>query len=489
MYRKSAKELHEAFVAKTLSATEIIHYFLKRIHACDPKLQAMIAVFDEKAKEKARILDEKRSQNLPLGRLAGVPVILKDNMNIRGEMTTCGSNFLKNYKAPFDATITTLLEKEDAIILGKSNLDEFAMGSSTEYSSFFPTKNPWDLSLVPGGSSGGSAAAVAARLAPIAFGSDTGGSIRQPASLCGIIGFKPSYGRVSRFGLVAFASSLDQIGPFATTIEDTAMIMEVLGTHCTHDATSLNIPAEKHTDKLSGSIKGWKIGVPWQFLKNLSEEYLAIFNKSIEVLKDLGAEIVDIDLDILKYSIAVYYIVATAEASTNLARFDGIRYGARSPHAKTIEEVYDLSRDEGFGAEVKRRILLGTYVLSSGYQDAFYKKAQKVRTLMIDAYNNAFQSCDLVAIPTSATSAFKLGAVQDAFQMYLQDLFTISANLTGVPAINVPGGFNKDGLPFGFQLQGPHLQDSKVLQAAYAMEKATPNHQKIPPLFDKELSI
>jgi aspartyl-tRNA(Asn)/glutamyl-tRNA(Gln) amidotransferase subunit A len=413
-----------------------------------------------------------------LGKLAAIPIAIKDNMHIEGEITTCGSQFLKNYRAPFTATAVKALEKEDALFIGKTNLDEFAMGSTTSNSSFFPTHNPWDLKTVPGGSSGGSAAAVAARLSLIATGSDTGGSIRQPAGLTGIVGFKPTYGRISRYGLVAFGSSLDQIGPMTTTVADAALAMEVMGHHDPHDATSMDLPPEIYPlhHKLE---EGTVLGVPWQFLEGLKPEILANFKESIEVFKSLGGKIVEIDLSVLKYSIAVYYILATAEASTNLARFDGIRYGVRSKEAKNLEEVYELSRKQGFGREVKQRILLGTYVLSAGFQDAYYKKAQKVRTLILDAYERAFNQCDAILMPVAPSAAFEAHSVHDPIEIYLQDIYTVSANLAGLPAISVPSGYNKTGLPLGLQILGPQMCDVSVMQIAYAYEQAA-RHTQIP---------
>ncbi len=355
------------------------------------------------------------------------------------------------------------------------------MGSSTENSAYKTTYNPWNLKCTPGGSSGGSAAAVASRMCLIALGSDTGGSIRQPSALCGIVGFKPTYGRVSRYGLVAFGSSLDQIGPLAASTEDVALAMEVMGRHCPKDSTSNADEPENYLGHLPESLQGKKIGVPWQFLSGLAEEPKQVFLNSLETLKSLGAEVVDIDLSILKYSLAIYYILATAEASTNLARFDGIRYGVRSPRAKTLDEVYDFSKEEGFGQEVKRRIMLGTYVLSAGYQDAYYRKAQKVRTLIIDSFRKAFEACDCVATPVTPFAAFELGSIKDPLQMYLEDIYTISANLAGIPAISVPCGFSSEGKPMGIQLLGPQKQDLRVLQFAHAFEKRVkPN--TLPPL-------
>lgn len=469
LHELSAAQLKHAFLTKKVKAVEIAHHFLKRIEAHDSQLGAFLHVLEEKAILQAEHLDRKLAQNLPIGKLAAVPIAIKDNMHIAGEITTCASKFLKNFKAPFHATAIHHLEEEDAIFIGKTNLDEFAMGSSTENSAFFPTNNPWNLKSVPGGSSGGSAAAVAARLCLLGTGSDTGGSIRQPASFCGIVGFKPTYGRVSRFGLVAFGSSLDQIGPFATNVEDTALMMEVIGKHCPKDATSLNLPPE--TFHPIQHLQDIKIGIPRQFLKSLSDEMRKNFENSIDAFKSMGAKIIDVDLSILKYSIAVYYILATAEASTNLARFDGIRYGVRSKEAKTLEEIYELSRKEGFGSEVKRRIMLGTYVLSAGFQDAYYKKAQKIRTLILQAFDTAFQSCDAIIMPTAPSGTFERGSFQDPLQMYLQDIFTIPANLAGLPAISVPSGFDTNGMPLGLQIIGPQLCDIQILQFAHLFEQ------------------
>jgi aspartyl-tRNA(Asn)/glutamyl-tRNA(Gln) amidotransferase subunit A len=405
-------------------------------------------------------------------------VAIKDNMHIAGELTTCASKILSNYRAPFDATAVRLLEEEDALLIGKTNLDEFAMGSTTGHSAFFPTYNPWDLARVPGGSSGGSAAAVAARTALVATGSDTGGSIRLPASFCGLVGFKPTYGRVSRYGLVAFGSSLDQIGPLTTTVADAALVMEVIGRHCSHDATSLDFPAESYL--LSPEMpSGVRFGVPFQFLQNLSPEVKNSFEGAIAVMRRLGAEIIDVDLSICRHAVSVYYILSAAELSTNLARFDGIRYGVRAKEAKTLEEVYSLSRQEGLGREVKRRIMLGTFVLSAGYQDAYYKKAQKVRTHFIEAFEKAFAQCDAILLPTAPSAAFPLDAYSDPLQIYLQDLFTIPANLAGLPAVSLPAGYDTVRLPLGLQILGPQMCDVSVLQYAYAYEQAT-RHAAIP---------
>lgn len=486
MYNSSAIDIHNQFMNGEKTAVSIVEYFLNRIKKYDGQIGSFITVFSEKALQQAKELDKKRAAKQPLGRLAGIPIAIKDNILIKGEIATCGSKFLTNYRAPYNASVINLLLAEDAILIGSTNMDEFAMGSSTENSGIKKTFNPWNLNCTPGGSSGGSAAAVSARLCPLALGSDTGGSVRLPASFCGVVGFKPTYGRISRYGLVAYGSSLDQIGPFATSTADIALLMEVLGRHCEKDSTSIPENPENYLQHLSKSIKGMKIGVPWQFLEGLSAESKSIFQNSIEKMKELGATIVDIDLSILKYSIAVYYILATAEASTNLARFDGIKYGHRSSKARTLEEVYDLSKEEGYGSEVKKRIMLGTYVLSAGYQDAYYKKAQKVRTLIIDAYKKAFSKCDIIATPVAPSTAFEIGSIKDSLQMYLEDIYTIGINLAGLPAISIPNGLDKDNKPSGLQLIGAQKQDDKVLYAANAIEKAFAFQKIVPKLVAEE---
>lgn len=481
LHHFSALELRDSFVRGEVKAVQIAEYFLKRIKQHNKELGAFLKTLEAKALLKAEELDHKRAHNKPLGKLAAIPLAIKDNMHIEGEITSCGSKFLKNYKAPFNATAVRLLEAEDALFVGKTNLDEFAMGSTNANSAFFPAHNPWDLKCVPGGSSGGTAAAIAARLSLIGTGSDTGGSIRQPAGFCGVVGFKPTYGRVSRYGLVAFGSSLDQIGPMTTTVADAALAMEVIGRPCSSDATSLDFPPESYS--LPTEMKEIKIGVPWNFLENLKPEMRANFAASLDVMKSLGAKIIDVDLDVLKYSIAVYYIIATAEASTNLARFDGIRYGVRSKQAKTLEEIYEYSRKEGFGKEVKKRILLGTYVLSAGFQDAYYKKAQKVRTLILDAFEKAFSECDAVAMPVAPSGAFEHNSIHDPIEMYLQDIFTIPANLAGLPAASIPSGYDSRNMPLGLQIIGPQMCDVPVLQYAHAYEQAT-RHLRIPPAYE-----
>ncbi len=488
MYKKSAIEIRDQFLHGECSAVSITETFLDRIAKFDTQIGSFLKYFPEKALAQAAMVDKKRKSGQPLGKLAGIPIAIKDNIHILNEISTCGSKFLTNYIAPFQATVVDLLLSEDAILIGKTNMDEFAMGSSTENSALQKTRNPWNLDCTPGGSSGGSAAAVAGRLCPLSLGSDTGGSIRLPASFCGIVGFKPTYGRVSRSGLVAYGSSLDQIGPMATTVKDVALVMEIIGRHCKRDSTSIPEGPEDYLNNFPSSLKGMKIGVPWQFLEELAEEPKKLFKNSIELMKSLGASLVEVDLNILKYSLAVYYILATAEASTNLARFDGIRYGQRSPRAKTLDEVYDFSKEEGFGPEVKRRIMLGTFVLSSGYQDAYYKKAQKVRTLIMQEYRKAFSLCDLIASPVSPFAAFEIGKIKDPLQMYLEDIYTIGVNLAGLPAVSLPSGFTQGGLPLGLQLIGPQKHDRQVIGAAYVIESNLP-HQQIIPDFVKEVTV
>lgn len=468
MHQLSCCQLHKKFVSGELSARQIISHFLERIEKYDEKVGAFLSVRKEKALKEAEALDGKRARGEKLGKMAGVPIAIKDNIHVQGEITTCGSKFLTNYRAPFHATAVERLLKEDAIVLGKTNLDEFAMGSSTENSALKVTRNPWDLNCVPGGSSGGSAAAVAARLVPMALGSDTGGSVRQPGSLCGVVGFKPTYGMVSRYGLVAYGSSLDQIGPLTHTVEDMMRVMEIIGGHCEKDSTSLPGTALEFELKVEEPLT---VGVPWRFLEKLQEEPRALFELGIERFKKRGAKIIDVDLEILDKSLATYYIIATAEASTNLARFDGVRFGVRSTAAKTLQEVYDLSRTEGFGKEVKRRILLGTFVLSSGYQDAYYRKAQRVRTKIIEKFKEAFTQCDLVATPVSPFDAFPLGSIKDPIQMYLEDIYTIGCNLAGVPAISVPSAMTSNRKPMGLQLIGPQGEDARILSIAKLYEQ------------------
>jgi aspartyl-tRNA(Asn)/glutamyl-tRNA(Gln) amidotransferase subunit A len=487
MYKQSAIEIRDHFLRGERSALSIAQYYLSRINKFESQIGAFLKVYEDTLLQQAEQLDKKRMQNKPLGKLAGIPIAIKDNILVKGELATCGSKFLTNFRAPYQASVIDLLLAEDALLIGKTNMDEFAMGSSTENSALQKTRNPWNLKCTPGGSSGGSAAATAGRLCPLALGSDTGGSVRLPASFCGVVGFKPTYGRVSRYGLVAYGSSLDQIGPLAAYTTDVSLLMEVIGTHCPKDSTSLPEKNEDYLCTYKSSLQGMKIGIPWQFLDTLAEEPRKAFTQSLETMKDLGASLVEVDLSILKYSIAVYYILATAEASTNLARFDGIRYGQRSLQAHTLDEIYDLSKQEGFGAEVKRRIMLGTFVLSSGYQDAYYRKAQKVRTLILRSYQEAFSHCDLIATPVSPFAAFEIGSIQDPLQMYLQDIYTIGVNLAGLPAVSLPNCLSQEGKPIGLQLIGPQKEDRRVLNAAYILEKSLPFHSGVPEYVNEEV--
>lgn len=480
LYTKNAKALNEGFIKGEFSAKEIAESFINHTLKNEEKIESYLSFDPDFILDQAKALDEKKERKEKLGPLAGCPVAIKDNIHIKGQKTTCASKMLENYQALFDATCITHLKNADALLMGKTNMDEFAMGSSTEKSFFKPTKNPWDTTRVPGGSSGGSAACVSARFAPLSLGSDTGGSIRQPAAFTGIVGYKPSYGRVSRHGLVAFASSLDQIGPFALTVEDAYNITKVLSQDCSMDSTYVHKSFD-HFDKIrKADLKGIKIAVPWHLTEELEPEIKKNFESSVQTLKNLGAEIINIDLNILKASIAVYYIIAPAEASTNLARYDGIRFGFRSPNAQSLDEIYNLSRQEGFGHEVKRRILLGSYVLSSGFQHAYYQKAQKVRMQIAHKFKTIYGSCDLIAMPCTTTTAFKLGAFQDPLKMYLQDLFTIPANLAGLPAVSIPSGFSSEGLPMGLQLQAASMNDELLLACADVFEKTHPEYLQTP---------
>lgn len=480
MHMLSAVEIHERFMLGEFSAESIVRHFLQRIERWDGEIKAFLCVYAEKALAKAAELDRKRARGLPLGQLAAIPILLKDNIHVKGEITTCASKFLSNYIAPFDSTVAELITAADGIIIGKSNLDEFAMGSSTENSAFQVSRNPWNLHCSPGGSSGGSAAAVAARLVPLALGSDTGGSIRQPAAFCGITGFKPTYGRVSRYGLVAVGSSFDQIGPLARNTADAALLMEVIGRHCQRDATSMPIGEEKYRTAFASHLSGMKIGVPSRFLEGLGSEQSALFERSLGHLRDLGALIVEVDLAILKHAIAAYSILACAEASTNLARFDAVRCGVRAKEARTLDEVYVLSRGAGFGFEVKRRILLGALVLSAQYQEAYYIKAQKVRACIIQKYKEVFAQCYIVATPTTPTDAFEIGAIKDPVHMYFEDLYTVGANLAGLPAVSIPCGSTFAGKPFGLHLTAQRQADAAVLRVAHAFEQASKYHTAVP---------
>jgi len=443
MLNGSAGAIRDAIAAGRVSAVEVCRACLERIEAVNPSLNAFNHIAADRALARAMDIDRRRAAGASAGPLAGVPVALKDNLCVRGMPTTASSRILDRFIPPYDATVVQRIEAAGAVIVGKTNCDEFAMGSSTENSAYGPGRNPWATDRTPGGSSGGSAAAVAARCAPLALGSDTGGSIRQPASFCGVVGLKPTYGRVSRYGLLAFASSLDQIGPIATTASDAALALGVLAGPDRADATTSRQPVPDFVAAMTGDVAGLRIGVPRAFVtEGVDDGVRGAFDEALDTLRRAGATLVDIDLPHARYAIPVYYLVATAEASSNLARYDGVRYGHRAAAAETLKEMYSRTRDQGFGPEVKRRIMLGTYVLSAGYYDAFYLKAQQVRTRLRQDYDAAFEQADVVAMPTSPTPPFRLGEkTDDPLQMYLADVFTVSANLVGLPAISVPCGF------------------------------------------------
>ena len=481
LLKKSATEQSKALKNKEVSALELTQAAFERINSLEDKLGAFNSLTQDTAIETAKKVDEKiaRGEELPL--LAGIPLALKDNMNLIGSRTTASSKILENFVSPYNATVTEKLLNNLVPIVGKANLDEFAMGSSNENSAFNKVHNPWDLNKVPGGSSGGSAAAVASCESTLALGSDTGGSIRLPASFCGIVGMKPTYGRVSRYGLIAFASSLDQIGPFARTVEDAANLLEVISGYDAKDSTSLNLPVEHYAQSLNDDIRGKKVGVIKELMsEGLAPEVQQALQNAIETYKNLGCEIVEISLDKLKYSIGIYYILATAECSSNLARFDGVKYGYRTSNPENLMEMYTKSRAEGFGAEVKRRIMLGTYALSSGYYDAYYKKAQQMRALVTEEFNEAFKQVDVLISPTCPNTAFEMGAkTSDPLAMYLTDIATISCNLAGLPGISVPAGFDNSGMPIGLQILAPQLQETKLLNFAYKFEQANDFYKKL----------
>ena len=482
LWKKSLKELSDLISNKEVKPSEIVEAFIKRTEEVEPKINSYITFLGEKALEEAKKKDDEINKDNK-GKLFGIPIAIKDNIITKDVKTTCASKMLENFIPPYDATVIEKLKNEEYILLGKTNLDEFAMGSSTENSAFFTTKNPWDLERVPGGSSGGSAAVVSAGLTPVALGSDTGGSIRQPAAFCGVVGFKPTYGRVSRYGLVAFASSLDQIGTFSRTVEDTAIVMNIISGKDEKDSTSSDKEVPDFTQFLGKDIKGIKIGIPKEFFPDtLDNEIKNIVLDMAKKLEKEGAELIEISLPTSKYSIEAYYIIAPSEASSNLARYDGVRYGYRAENYKDLEEMYSKTRDKGFGAEVKRRIMLGTYALSSGYYDAYYLKAQKVRTLIYQEFMNAFKDVDLILTPTTPDVAFKIGEKTDnPIEMYLSDIFTVSVNMAGLPAISVPVGF-KNSLPVGLQLIGKPFDEGTILQVADKIEKIANINSKYPQL-------
>lgn len=472
-YSLTAHELRDKIDKEEVAPSKILESLFSRVESLDKKIKAFI------------LLNKKGpSGENKLGKLHGIPVLIKDNICVKDEETTCGSRILKGFKPPYDATVIKRLKDAGAILIGKANMDEFAFGSSCETSCYGPTKNPWDLERIPGGSSGGSAAAVAADETILALGSDTGGSIRQPASLCGVVGLKPTYGRVSRYGLIAFASSLDQIGPITKDVEDAAIVMNTIAGYDEMDSTCVDIPVPDYTKSLVKDVKGLRIGVPKEyFVEGLDKEVEASVREAITALKDLGAIVTEISLPHTQYAVSTYYIVAPAEASSNLARFDGVQYGFRFENASDLIDMYIKTRSKGFGNEAKRRILLGTYCLSTGYYDAYYLKAQKVRTKIKEDFDNAFKTCDCIITPTSPTGAFKIGEkMDDPLSMYLSDIFTISANLAGIPAISIPCGFTKNELPIGLQILAKPFDEETLFRAAYTFEQSTDFHKRKPSL-------
>lgn len=482
LYQKTAHELHELLAKKEVKAVEIAQSMFQRIRQIEPKVHAYITLAEEQAYQSAQEVDELVAKGEKLSPLAGIPVAIKDNISTKGLRTTCASKILENYIPPYDAAIIEQFKADHLITIGKTNLDEFAMGSSTENSGLFITHNPWDFDAVPGGSSGGSAAAVRADEAILGVGSDTGGSIRQPASYCGIVGLKPTYGRVSRYGLVAFASSLDQIGPLTKDVTDSALLLQVLAKYDQRDSTSVNYPVPDYIQEMKKGVKGLKIGLAKEYMaEGISEPVKEVIHEAVKVFQSLGAEVVDVSLPYTEYALATYYIIAPAEASSNLARYDGVRYGYRTgERVPDSVALFMKTRKEGFGPEVKRRIMVGTYALSSGYYDAYYLKAQKIRTLIRDDFNKAFQSCDLILTPTAPSPAFKIGAkTKDPLEMYQEDICTLACNMAGIPGISIPGGF-VNGMPVGMQLLGPAFKEEVLLRAAYGFEQATEFHKERP---------
>ena len=479
----SIRELHQQLINKDKTAVEITTEALERIEAVDSKVKSFLQVTADHALSKARQIDHKIANKEEIGFLSGIPIGIKDNMVTSGITTTCGSKILKNFVPSYESTVTQKLQDAGAVMVGKTNLDEFAMGSSTENSGYQTTANPWDLSRVPGGSSGGSAAAVAAIECSVSIGSDTGGSIRQPAALCGVVGLKPTYGLVSRFGLVAYASSLDQVGPFARSVEDAAIVLGAIAGHDPKDSTSIKFKVPDYTKFLKLSLKGLTIGVIEEtFMDGVEQEVSNTVQNAIDHLKTLGAKVVNVSCPSFRYGLPAYYVIAPAEASSNLARYDAVKYGLRE-QSDTLLDMYTNTRTEGLGAEVKRRIMLGTYTLSTGYYDAYYLKAQKVRTLIKEDFNTSFEKVDILVSPTSPTTAFKAGEkISKPLNMYLSDLMTIPVNLAGLPGMSIPCGFDKKGLPVGLQLIGNILEEGKLFQVGYAYEQSTPWNNLSPQL-------
>jgi aspartyl-tRNA(Asn)/glutamyl-tRNA(Gln) amidotransferase subunit A len=476
-------ELQDLLDKGEVNAREVTEAFYRRIETLEERVHAYLTLTRELALEQADQADQRRQRGEATP-LLGIPLAIKDVICTRGVRTTCGSKMLHNFVPPYDATVMQRLKAAGAVLLGKANMDEFAMGSSTEHSAFGITHNPWDLNAIPGGSSGGSAAAVAADECAAALGTDTGGSIRQPAACCGIVGLKPTYGRVSRYGLVAFASSLDQIGPMTKDVRDAALLLNVIGGKDRCDSTSADIPLPDFTQALTGSVKGLRIGMPRQyFIGGIDPEVERAVRAAVKMLEGIGASSEEVSLPHSDYGVAAYYILASSEASSNLARYDGVKYGYRTPQWSNLRDMYIRTRDEGFGAEVKRRIMLGTYALSAGYYEAYYKKAQQVRTLIRRDFEEAFQQVDVLIAPIAPTPAFKIGEkTDDPLQMYLSDVYTVPVNLAGIPGISIPCGFNAAGLPIGLQIIGKPFDEATVLRVAYAFEQQTDHHRRKPAL-------
>ena len=481
IYELTVHELIEKLDKKEITPEDIANSYIDRINEKEKDIHAFVTLTTEDALEKAKRIDRTKSK------YAGIPIGIKDNICTKGVKTTCSSKILENFVSPYDATVIEKLNKEGILSLGKTNLDEFAMGSSTDYSAFGVTKNPWNLNKVPGGSSGGNAAAVAADMLPWALGSDTGGSVRQPSSLCGVVGLKPTYGLVSRYGLIAYASSLDQIGTIAKDVEDTAILLNIIAGHDEKDSTSVNREKVDYTKNLKNGVKGLKIGLPKEFIgEGINEEVKQSILDVAKTYEKLGAIVEECSLDIADKALSTYYIIAWAEASSNLGRFDGIRYGFRAKEYNDLNDLFVNSRSEGFGPEVKRRILLGTYVLSAGYYDAYYKKAQKVRTFIKQEFNNLFKKYDVLLTPTSPTVAFDIGSkTQNPLEMYLADLCTVSINIASLPAVSIPSGVDSNGMPIGMQLIGKSFDEETILQAAYAAEQEIKFREKFQPQFIK----
>lgn len=482
LINNSIEDLHKLLVKKEVSCTELTKEFISHIYDCEVNVRAFITITEDIALEKAAEVDRKLANNEQIGTLEGIPTALKDNMCTEGIRTTCASRMLENFIPPYDATVTQKLKAAGAVIVGKLNMDEFAMGSSTENSAFFPTSNPWDTQRVPGGSSGGSAASIAALEVPYNLGSDTGGSIRQPAAFCGVVGLKPTYGAVSRYGLVAFASSLDQIGPLTRNVRDNAIVLNAIAGHDPKDSTSVPFDKQDYTQFLENNVKGLKVGIPKEFFAlGLNSEVEDVIRQSILKLEELGAEVEECSLPHMEYAMPTYYIIASSECSSNLARYDGVRYGFRS-EADDMIDMFKKTRSEGLGQEVKRRIMLGTYALSSGYYDAYYLKAQKVRTLVKQDFDNAFKKYDVLISPTTPTVAYKIGEKSDPLSLYLGDVYTIPINLAGLPSISVPAGFAQ-GMPVGMQLISKHFDEGILYRVAYTYEQNTDHHKKMPSRF------